>query len=198
MQASLRQTCSQRGFTLLELMVALTIIAVVAVTVMPQFRNEDRLRVIAAAQILTSDIEAAQVMTISYPEQPVVVRFDTAAGQYWLAESATPDTPILHQPTGVEYLVEFGVGRAAAANGVTITVSNTTDDTIEFDSNGGLMDFTSAPAIRLQRGEAIIELIIAPTTGSVIETTVEFVEGGGSMEAQEGIVPGGGLGGGGL
>ena len=170
------------GFTLLELMVTVTIIAVVAVVVVPQLRNNDRLRVMAAAQIITSDIEAAQVLTISYPDDPIVVRFDTANDQYWLADSDTPNTPIAHQPSGADYLVEMGFGRAVSAQGVTMTITNAANDTIEFESSGGLADFTTAPVIRLQLGDAVLELIISPTTGTVIQqepAEEEEEEGGG-------------------
>ena len=78
----------QRGFTLIEVLVTLTIIAVVAAMVLPAFNNSERGRLIAATRILRADLELAAVMTITDPANPVVVRFDPIAGQYWLAYAA--------------------------------------------------------------------------------------------------------------
>lgn len=162
---------NRAAFTLIEIMVSLTIIAVVAVVVLPQLRNTDRLRVLAASQILISDIEAAQVLTISFPSEPIVVRFDPDNNRYWLAEASAPDTPIVHQATGEDYIVVLGEGRADSADGVAMTLTNVTDNTVVFNESGSLADFTTAPIIRLQRGDSVVELIIAPTTGTVIEQT---------------------------
>ena len=87
------------AFTLLELMVSVTIIAVAAAAVIPSYSDSGRARVIAATSIITSDIELAQVMTISYPSEPVVVRFDPAQNRYWLAYADSPETPIARPRT---------------------------------------------------------------------------------------------------
>ncbi len=74
---------SSRGFTLIELLMTMTIIAVLAAVVLPKFTDSGRLRVSAASSVLTSDIQLAQVMTISHPDRPVVVYFETKR-QNWL------------------------------------------------------------------------------------------------------------------
>lgn len=159
----------RRGFTLLELMVCVTILAVAAVVVTPMFRDGDRLQVVAAARILASDIELAQVMTISFPDQPVVVRFEPAESMYWLAYSFDPETPIYRAGTEEFYLVRMGVGRASAAAGVTMALEEIDDNTLAFNPQGGLMDFTAAPGIELSRTGSTIRLAIAPTTGRISE-----------------------------
>ena len=73
-----RERC-RAGFSLVEVMVVLTIMATVAVLVLPEGSGEDRLRVMGAADIIASDIELAQVMTISYPDEPVIVKFDVGS-----------------------------------------------------------------------------------------------------------------------
>src|SRR5262245_48745623 len=84
----------RRGFTLIDLMVTIAVLAVAAAVIIPGVSNNDRLRLMAAANVMTSDIELAQVMTISFPNDPIVVRFDPDNATYWLARPADPDTPI--------------------------------------------------------------------------------------------------------
>jgi len=167
MKHTARQHCF--GFTLIEILVTVTIVAVIAVVLVPQFRNNDRLRVVAAAQILASDIEAAQVHTISYPDDPVLVKFNPKSATYWLASTASPDTPITHQMTGEPYKVTLGQGRASSASEVTMTLTDVSDNTIEFNESGGLVDFTTVPVIALQCHGETIEVVVSPSTGTVIE-----------------------------
>ena len=157
------------GFTLIEMLVTITIIAVVAAIVAPVFSDDDRLHAMAAASVLSSDIELAQVMTISYPQDPVVVRFDAPNRTYWLAYAATPETPLSREDTAEPYLVTFGEGRASTAFGAQIALDGVASDTLKFNAQGGLVDFTASPLIELTRGESAITLAIAPTTGTITE-----------------------------
>lgn len=159
-----------RGFTFIELMVTITIVAILTMMVLPAWRDNDRASIMAASQILISDIETAQVMTIAVPEDPICVRFDTSNNKYWLAPADDPDNPIVRTPSGDAYVVTFGEGRAVGAAGVSLAVSDCPDDTITFNSDGGLVDFTKAPTITLTIGEDAIYITVAPTTGTVIES----------------------------
>src|SRR5688572_18314175 len=84
----------QRAFTLLEMLVTMVIAATVAAIVAPMFSDDSRLRVMAASSIVASDIELAQVMTISRPDKPVVVSFDADGATYWLAYASSPGTAL--------------------------------------------------------------------------------------------------------
>jgi prepilin-type N-terminal cleavage/methylation domain-containing protein len=159
---------ARRGFSLLEMLLTTAIIAVAAITLAPALSDENRARVIAAAQILTSDLEMAQVMNVSYPDQPVVVRFDPDNHQYWLAYASDTETPINRPDTGEPYLIVFGVGRAAGAAGVEMTLDDITDS-LGFSSQGGVTDYNTNPAITLSLAGNSITLEIAPTTGSISE-----------------------------
>lgn len=159
------------GFTLFELLVTLSIIAIVAAMVAPAFSDDDRLRLMAGASVMTSDLELAQVMTIADPSRPVVVRLDPDHDQYWLAHSDTPDTPIARADTGLPYLVVLGEDRAGGATGVTFTVTGLTQTTMTFNSQGGLKDFTSAPQIILSLGGKTITVTVAATTGTISQTS---------------------------
>lgn len=161
----------RRGaFTLLELVVVLVIIATVASMVIPRLSDDRRLRLIAASSLLASDIELAQVMTISKPESAVVVRMDPSESRYWLAYAAAPDTPLTRDDNGEAYLVVMGAGRASGAIGVTFSVDEMNDNTLEFSPHGGVADFTSEPTITLMADDIGVRLTISTMTGTITET----------------------------
>ncbi len=160
----------QPGFTLIDLMVTITVIVIVAMLVVPALEDDHRLRLIAASRMVASDIELAQVMTIANPQSPTVVRFQPGAAEYWLASQATPDDPI-QLADGVDYRVLFGQGKAMQAQGVTVAVTNLAAATLEFNAQGGLEDLTSEPEVTLTLGSHWIKLSIAPTTGSIFESS---------------------------
>jgi len=158
-----------RGFTLLEMLVTITILAFVASVVTPMFSDDNRLRLMAASSVIASDIELAQVMTISYPDQPVVVRFDADKQMYWLAYAADTETPIVRETTGEPYVVVIGQGRASTAQSVSLAIADMTGDNVAFAASGGLVDFTTTPKIELSRNGAAITLVISPHTGTITE-----------------------------
>ena len=158
------------AFTLIEMLITLTVMATIAAVVAPMLSDDSRLRVMAASSIICSDIELAQVMTIAHPDQPVVVRFDPDNGCYWLAYAATPDTPLLRADNGESYEVEFGKGRARSAAGVTMTLEQAPNNTIGFAAHGGLTDFTTTPLVKVSKSTRGIQLAIAPNTGSITES----------------------------
>ena len=161
----------RKGFTLLEILITITIIAVIAVMVAPSFSDDTRLRLMAASAILTSDVELAQIMTISQPEDPVVVVFDPDQDRYWLAFASAPDVPMTRSDTGDPYLVVMGQGRAGAAVGVTLSTTDIPGDILEFNAQGGVEDFTTQPTITLALSGRWIDVAIAPSTGTFTETS---------------------------
>jgi hypothetical protein len=150
-------------------MITVTIIAIIASVVVPMLNDDNRVRLMAAAGILSSDIELAQVMTLSYPKDPVIVRFDPENERYWLAFLSDPETPMSRNDTGQPYLVVFGEERAATAQGVGFRLNNVKDDALIFDAQGALVDFGSTPQIELNRGEAAITLAISASTGTITQ-----------------------------
>jgi prepilin-type N-terminal cleavage/methylation domain-containing protein len=163
------------AFTLVELMMTIVIIAVLAALVVPQLEDTDGVRLVAAARLLGSDLELAQVMTIASPAKPVVVVFEPSNGKYWLAYAADPADPIKRPGTEADYVVTFGEGQASGADGVTLHVTGLIGNTVGFNAQGGVdMTFAnSAPAFRLIRlpDNRWIQLSISPVTGTITETT---------------------------
>jgi prepilin-type N-terminal cleavage/methylation domain-containing protein len=162
-------TRSRRGFTLVDLMVTITVIVVVAALVVPNLQDDARLRLIAASRILASDIEMAQMMTIVNPEAPTVVRFQNGTGEYWLASAFAPDVPIERDGVPGGYRVIFGEGAAAHAAGVTLVPADIENNTLTFNAQGGIEDLTAEPAVTLMLDSRSITLYIAPNTGVITE-----------------------------
>ncbi len=158
------------GFTFIEVMMTIAIMAMVFTIAMPIMQNDDHFRVVAAARIVSSDLELAQVMTLSDPGAPVIVVFSTTLPKYHLAHPDTFKTPLNREDNGLPYVVEMGLDRAATAQGVTISTTNLTNNILAYSAQGGLVDFTRTPSITLTYGKEWITLTIAPTTGTITET----------------------------
>ena len=119
--------------------------------------------------MVTSDIELAQVMTIAHPADPVVVSFEPTSDRYWLAYADAPGTPIPRSDNGRPYLVTFGKDRARSAVGVSLSLTDVTGNMLGFDAQGGIVDISAQPVIRLILGSSFIDLQIAPTTGTITQ-----------------------------
>jgi len=164
-----RRDGSNRAFTLLEVLVCVSIIAVVAFATIPMMTDDSRLRLSAAADILESDIEFAQVLVMADPANPVVLRIDPDEQAWWIAPVHDPDRPIL-RTDGTPYVAAPGYGRARSAAGVTFTVNDLHDERdLLFNAMGGLTDLTRSPTILLSAGGHTIGMRIAPHTGRVTQ-----------------------------
>jgi prepilin-type N-terminal cleavage/methylation domain-containing protein len=166
-----QRTRSRRGFTLIDLMVTLTVIVIVAALVVPRLQDDTRLRLIGASRMVASDIELAQLMTIANPQDATVVRFQNGTGEYWLASASAPDDPIDRAGVPDGYRVIFGQGDASHAAGVTMVAANIANNTLTFNAQGGIEDLTSEPAVTLMLDSRWIKLYIAPTTGVITESS---------------------------
>jgi len=159
-----------RAFTLLEMLVTVAIIAIVAVMVIPGAADDSRLRLAAASAVIISDIEYAQAATLANPEQPLAVVFQPGRNLYFLADAAAPGVPVTRPDTGDPYVVTIGIDRAAAAEGVSFTVTDMPSNMLVFQAQGGLDDFTISPVVRLAVGATWLDVSISPTTGQISES----------------------------
>jgi Tfp pilus assembly protein FimT len=152
------------------MLITITIIATVAMIVAPTFTDDTRLRLMSGSGVIISDIELAQVLTISHPDDPVVVRFNPTDDEYWLAYADSPDTPMPRPDNGDPYLVTLGTGRMQTTGAATLSVANMSANTLEFNAQGGLEYFATTPQVTISLDGEWVRLDIAPTTGSVTET----------------------------
>ncbi len=157
------------GFALIDLIVTLAIIAIMAAVLFPRIDDDNRLRLMAAARLIASDIEMAQVMTISNPAEPIIVKFELG-GTYWLAPAADPDTPIVRPGAIHPYRIVFGEGRGRTARDVTLVLTDVENNILSFNELGGLVDLNLHPEIKLVHGSEWVKLTLSTMTGTITET----------------------------
>ena len=191
-----RGTPPRQAFTLFEMLVTVALVAIVAAAALPALSDDTRLRLMAASAVMVSDIELAQTMTISRPQDAVVVRFDADKNTYWIAPVTDTETPITRDLSGEPYSVELGKGRASSADGVTFTLLDMNSDMLAFNSQGGLSSFINTPIVELRLGSQMVSLSVNPTTGSITETYSTItgdVDSGGGLEVQPTELGGGAM-----
>ena len=152
------------GYTLIELLLALALMAILASLAIPMIGDEDAMNVNSAKQLLVSDIELAQVIAISHPEDTIGVVIQQEG--WHIASLDDPFTPLLDTVTGEPLMTSFGLGSAASINGVLIS-TNADENTITFDQYGGLTDITQETKVEFSGLEDQAVVVINPTTGSV-------------------------------
>jgi len=158
----------QRAFSLIEVMIVVTILAITAVLVLPTFGGSDANRLRAAATVLVADLEFAQMRSMANPTTPLslVVRADGSG--YFIAETATPDTPITDPITKSDYAASFGVGTLQSVQGVTLSSSTIGADRALGYRSRGELDQATAATFTLSSGDREIEIQIEPYTGEPI------------------------------
>ena len=157
----------RRAFTLVELLIVLVILAIVAALAMPMAGTISTTRVIAAARLLTADLEYAQQASIADPSDPCVVKVDVDADQYWIARASDVDTAIDNPAGPGTMLVSFGSGRAHTLEGVTVQSADFDgDDELHFDGFG-LPDQTTAATVVLSADGFALTVSVDPATGEV-------------------------------
>lgn len=162
------------GIAVLDLLVAISIMAIVMVIVIPSSSATEPVRLVGAATTLVADVEFAQSATLAAPGDPTIVRFDEVAGRYWLALESAPETPIERPGSnGDPYERVYGGEVGEVFEGVSFDLPDGVD-TLEFDSFGrliGMDDFV----VTLTNESGDLWVVVAAATGS---TSIENLEPG--------------------
>jgi len=161
----------RRGFTLVELLVCVVILAIFAAMAIPYLGRNHADRAMGAASLLVSDLRFAQIASMSNAQDPVVVRFKVSGTGYWLARLSSPNAPIIRPDTGAAWDVTMGVDRARTATGVGVATANIANQTLRFTPLGSVHAPTGTPTITLTAsgpgGPARSAVVtIDPITGS--------------------------------
>lgn len=163
--------CRQRGraagFTLVELLIVVLIVAVAAGLTVPLLAETSTTRLRSAAELLAADLGFAQVASITHGDDRRVVVFDTARNRYHIATASAPDAPLVNPADGKAYRTTFGNGRAHGLAGVSLVSAAVGGDaTLGFGLYGEL-DQTQDATIALRDGGRRITLSVDAVSGEV-------------------------------
>lgn len=170
--------CKARAgaFTLVEVLTVVVIMGIVALIAIPLFESTGAARVSSAAKLIVSDLQYAQMYSISHSDNPMGLKFDTSTNSYSLVQrSGSPpfdcaSVSIATNPVGGgTFVTTFGSGRAGELTGVSIgSLSLDGDECLMFGSFGEL-DQSSAATLDVTFGGRSLTISIDPISG---ETTV--------------------------
>ena len=164
-----RRFCSGvlRGFTIVELLIVVVIIAIAAVMAVPLMSSAGSLQVKSAANMIASDLEYAKSMAISRGRNYSVV-FDEDAESYQIEDQ---DGNVIPHPVrkGFDYVVDF----SARGLGKVDIVNASFDSTIavKFDFLGSPYDNNGGPlnsgVVSLSAGSSTATVLVEPVTGFI-------------------------------
>jgi prepilin-type N-terminal cleavage/methylation domain-containing protein len=122
-------TASRRngGFTLVEMLIAITVLAIVASVALTSSEPGQTRALESAARFLAADLRLARSLSIQHNTE-YTARFDTAGNRYELVHTGSGNPPPLENPlasraeNAAGYRIEFGrAGLAGGANTVRLT-----------------------------------------------------------------------------
>ncbi len=156
-----------RGYTLVETVIIVAVLAIAALLVIPVVSEDGQVRLRQAAELLAADIDHARIESMGAAADPCIIVFDSAANAYFLARSSKPTTPMANTTTGVDFYVHYGSGRASALTGVTLgDLSLGGDNVLAFDGQGALGEVSDV-SISLKCLDKDIWLHIDAVSGDV-------------------------------
>lgn len=154
------------GFTLLELLIVMVILAIAAAMVIPNISSGKDLEATSAARLITADLEYAQNMAITHQE-PVTVTFSVSSESYTLSNTSGP---LIHPMTKTAYTI--ALASQQGFSGLDIVSANFGgSDTVSFDEIGTP---SNAGSVTVQSGASRYRIDVAAATGRVTVVTEGF------------------------
>ena len=154
----------RKGFTTIELVMTVAILALLATLILPMALQADAGRAQATARLLASDLEHAQVLALTRPDVRVALRIDDDGGGWSIVDADDPATALTdaidENHAGRTLRVRCGEGRASLADSVIVSP---TGAMVIFTSLGGLE--AQVPAMQTTMGEHQTSLVVDPDTG---------------------------------
>ncbi|MCX5645067.1 MAG: GspH/FimT family protein [Phycisphaerae bacterium] len=166
---------ARHGFTMIELLIVVAILAIAAAIVVPMASSAGSMQLRAAVNMVAADLEYAKSMSISRGQRYAVVFDKTAAGiyyQYRVVDQGGNNVPhpITKRP---EYVVTFqGDGRLAQVEIASVDFAPFDGtDKVGFDLLGspfnGNGDSLNSGVITLRAGDITRTVNVEPVTGYI-------------------------------
>lgn len=159
-----------RGFTLVELALVISIIAILAWIAYPKVAVLGEMRLDAAARRLAADLRYAQGQSVA-TRVAHGIWFEPERGRY-AVYAETPETPVV-DPADRDHTLGVDFARNAEFHGVSITsVSFGSTPAVSFDCFGvprdsAGVDLARAGRVVLKYGDRSDTVSVAPATGLV-------------------------------
>jgi prepilin-type N-terminal cleavage/methylation domain-containing protein len=148
------------GFTVIELLIVVVILAIAALTAIPMMSSAASMQIRSAANLIMADLEYAKSMAITRGQNYSVV-FDVAADSYQIEDQ---DNNVISHPVkkGFPYIVRFP--NESRLNRVNVTNVDFSDATVTFDCLGSP---NSGGMVSLQAGDMTATVTVEPVTGFI-------------------------------
>lgn len=154
---------SAGGFTLIEMLVVLLILAIAAVMVIPYAVGTAGFQAIAAARMLAADLQYAQNTAIT-SQAPITITFDVSGESYTLSNASGP---LIHPMTKADYVVNFAsqgeFGELDIVSASFASMAAVTFDILGAPDNEG--------TVILQAGNHVYRVTVSAAIGKVTVTT---------------------------
>lgn len=173
---------SGRGYTLIEVLIVVTVMGIAGTMVIPSMSGANVLRVQAGVRTVVSDITFAQMDALGYQEPRAIV-FDVEQNRYTLVQVVGSEidleTDAMYDPRGPgqRYIVdldEFDFGGAVISE-----VDLSGGDTLIFDEIGGPVaeagsdEMSSGGSVTITAPSGVFRINIAAFTGRVTVTRLD-------------------------
>ena len=149
-----------RGFTTIEILIVVVIIAIAAFTAIPMMSSASSMQVRSASNMIIGDLEYAKSIAISRSQNYSVV-FDTSAESYEIQDQS--GNVIAHPiKKGFDYIIDFQ--NDSRLNKVNIDSTTLSSNTVTFNSLGSP---DNGGTITVEAGGDSITITVEPVTGYV-------------------------------
>ncbi len=174
--SSAARRLGRRGYTLIEVLITVTILGIAGAVVVPSMSGANVLKVQAAVRSIVADITFAQMDALGYQEPRGVV-FDTDANQYTLIQITGADIDLdadaLYDPKGPDQRYVVNLNSADFGGAVITDLDLNGGDTLIFDEIGGPVaaagsdELSSGGSVTVSAPSGRFRIDIAPFTGRV-------------------------------
>jgi len=153
---------SGRGFTIIEILIVVVILAIAAMTAIPMISSAGSIQVRSVASMIAADLEYAKSLAITKGQDFSVV-FDTSGDSYEIKMGDQNGTTILHPvKKGFDYVIDLqdeGLGKADITGAAFGGNPHVKFDYLGSPDNGG--------TVTVQGGGATLTISVEAVTGYI-------------------------------